>query len=870
MDMKINFLSFKHIILNVLLIIAFQPLLTAQVVFRDLPQYKINSADLLFFDITGTRNIISLNGDWQVYSAEDEKKNKVNIGIPSIFRGDGSFVFEKTFKLTSEELNRNRIKLVFFGLNYTADISVNGNIIYRHSGGEFPFKLDLPRDILKSDTENVISVSLSYELDSQNTIPFKQRFLFPQNFGGIIRDVYLHLTPNINIKDVSLSGNINTASKRAVIEINSLIENRDFKKVTDTTALSTNFSLRVKAYSPSGTTELSGTEIKFELKQNRETEIKHILQVSDPLLWSPALPGSYIIRLELYRDDMLVDITDRSIALYHLQVSENGLMLNGTTLPLKGVTYIPSFEDYGSISSYTQMEKDLTIIKETGFNVVRFSKSVPHPYYLKLCEELGLLAFIEIPAASIPENLANNQNFMARSRNYLASYLKAYSNYAAVAAIGLGSSYLYRLESHRSLLIDLGEKVKTGSSLITYASFSGLDAGKIENIDLYGVELLNTPFSVLKNELNQLKENIGAGRLFISEATYTVNVGQTDGYVNEFSYEAQAKYFEELLTYTDESEIAGYFINTMFDVYGNYASLLSGYESGLLYNIGIAGEDRDLSRLAYKVINAKLKNAERVTIPIGSAKDDAPMVFIIVGLMLAIFMGVLVNSGRKFREDASRALLRPYNFFADIRDQRIISAYHSLFLAIIVSVTGALLTSNILYYLKTNIVFEKILLSFGSPKLIYAASYFAWNPISALVWLSLLHIAVIVIFTLLVRSASMFVKTKVYLSSALFAIVWALLPLVLLIPLGIVLYRLLMADIANIYVFIVLLIFSVWLIYRLMKGIYVIYDVSAGPVYFYSILLFLLVFGGFIIYYQVSNSVIQHLMLTLKQFNILG
>ncbi|HSL88604.1 MAG TPA: glycoside hydrolase family 2 TIM barrel-domain containing protein [Ignavibacteriaceae bacterium] len=868
--MKINFLSFKHIILNVLLIIAFQPLLTAQVVFRDLPQYKINSADLLFFDITDTRNIISLNGDWQVYSAEDENKNKVYIGIPSIFKGYGSFVFEKTFKLTSEELNRNRIKLVFFGLNYTADISVNGNIIYRHSGGEFPFTLDLPRDILQSDNENLISVSLSYKLDSQNTIPFKQRFLFPQNFGGIIRDVYLHLTPNINIKDVSLSGSINLSNKRAVIEINSLIENRDFKKVTDTVALSTNFSLRVKAYSPSGTTELTGTEIKFELKQNRETEIKHIIQVNDPLLWSPASPGSYIIRIELYRYDELVDITDRSIVLYDLRLSESGLMLNGAPLQIRGVTYMPSFENYGSLSSYAQMEKDLIIIKETGFNFVRFSKTVPHPYYLKLCEELGLLAFIEIPAGSIPENLANDQNFMARNRNYLASYLKAYSGYSAVAAIGLGSSYLYSIESHRSLLVDLGEKVKTSSSLMTYASFSGLDAGDIENIDLYGVELLNAPFSDLKNKLNALEENTVSGRLFISEATYTVNVGQTDGYVNYFSYEAQAKYFEDLLTYTDESEIAGFFINTMFDMYGDYPSILSGYEAGLLYNIGIAGVDRDLSRIAYKVINAKLKNAERVTIPIGSTKDDAPMVFIIVGLLLAIFMGILVNSGRKFREDASRALLRPYNFFADIRDQRIISAYHSLFLAIIVSVTGALLTSNILYYLKTNILFEKVLLAFGSPDLVYAASYFSWNPISALVWLSLLHIAVIVIFTLLVRSASMFVKTKVYLSSALFAIVWALLPLVLLIPLGIILYRLLMADVANLYVFIVLFIFSIWLIYRLMKGIYVIYDVSAGPVYFYSILLFLLVFGGFLIYFQVSNSVIQHLMLILKQSNILG
>lgn len=869
--MKINLLAFYQIIRCVLLLIfAFQPLISAQIVFRDLPQYNINSADLLFFDITNSRKIIPLNGEWKVYPADDESKNKVTIGIPSVFKGDGNFVFEKSFGLTARELNSNRMKLVFFGLNYTADISVNGSIIYRHSGGEFPFVLDLPRDILKSDDENIISVNLSYSLDSKNTIPLKQRFLFPQNFGGIIRDVYLHLTPNINIRDLTLKKDINFVNKRTAVEITSVIENREFKRTNDTLALSNDFILTAKAYAPDGITEIAGNEVKFELKQNRETELKQIIQISDSYLWSPETPGSYIIRLELYRGEQLIDMTDRSIALYNLETSDDGLLLNGAPFSINGVTYIPSFENYGSLSSYSQMEKDMSIIKETGFNTVRFSKSVPHPYYLKLCEELGLLAFIEIPVGFIPENLANDPNFMARSGNYLTSFIKAYSNYSAVAAIGLGGSYLSKLESHRSLLIDLGNKVKSSSFLLSYASFTGMDITEIENIDLYGIEVLNTSFSDIKNTLNDLEEKIGTGRFFISEATYTVNIGQTDGYVNDYSFEAQAKYFEDLLAYAEESELTGYFINTMFDIHGDYSSLLSGYDAGLVYRIGLAGEERNLSRLVYKVINARLKNTERVTIPIGSHKDDAPMVFIVVGLLLAIFMGVLVNSGRKFREDASRALLRPYNFFADIRDQRIISAYHSLFLAVIVSVTGALLMSNFFYFLKTNLLFEKLLLSFGSPKLIMAAGYFAWNPVSALVWMTLIHIGVIVIFTLIVRSASMFVKTKVYVSSALFAIVWALLPLVLLIPAGIILYRLLMTDVANLYIFIVLSLFTFWLIYRLMKGIYVIYDVSAGPVYFYSILFFLFLLGGFILYFQVNNSVIQYLMLTLKQFNILG
>ncbi len=869
--MKINISAFNHIIRLVLFaIIAFQPLLSAQVVFRDLPHYKINSADLLFFDITDSRKIISLNGEWKIYSADDEKRNKVSVSVPSIFQGKGEFVFEKSFKLSSDEINGSRMKLVFFGLNYTADISLNKNIIYRHSGGEFPFSIDVPRDILKSDQDNLISVKLSYKLDSENTIPLKQRFLFPQNFGGIIRDVFLHLTPNINIKELTLKKSINFSNKKASVEIQSVIENKEFKKLNDTIEAVNSFTIKVKAYAPDGKTQISGNDFKFELKLNREIEVKQSILINDPILWSPETPGSYIIRLELYRGDQLVDLTDKSIALFELGLKDDNLLLNAKAGNLKGVTFLPSFNEFGSLSSYSQMEKDLVLIKETGFNAVRFSKSVPHPYYLKLCEEIGLIAFVEIPVGSIPEGLANDQNFMVRSRNFLNNFLKAYSEYSAVGAVGFGSSYMSRFDSHQSLLTDLGGKVKEQYEFLTFASFIGFDIDKIENIDLYGIELFNISISDIKNDLTELKEKLGTGRFFISEATYTVNIGETDGYVNEYSYEAQAKYFDELFNFAEDVKLSAFFINTMYDVKGDFPSLLSGYDAGLFYNIGLAGADRNLSRLAYKVVNARLKNTEKVTIPIGSNKDDAPMVFIVLGLLLAISLGILVNSGRKFREDASRALLRPYNFFADVRDQRILSAYHSLFLAVIISITAALLTSNILFFLKTNILFEKILLSFGSPNLLFAVGYFAWNPLSSLIWLSIMFIAAIVLLTLIVRSASMFVKTKVYLTSAFFVIIWAFLPLVLFIPVGIILYRLLMADIANIYFFVVFAIFTFWLIYRLMKGIYVIYDVSAGPVYFYSILLFLTVFGGFLIYFQVNNSVTQYLMLTLKQFNVIG
>ena len=150
-------ISLKSLLYNLFIaaIVFIQPI-SSQVIFRDLPNYKINTSDQLFFDITNTRSIISLNGNWKVFPPDDDKKEKVTVRIPSIFEGKGEFVFEKNFPLTDDQLNNHKISLVFFGLNYSADISVNKIIIYRHPGGEYPFTVSLPRDILKSDKDNII------------------------------------------------------------------------------------------------------------------------------------------------------------------------------------------------------------------------------------------------------------------------------------------------------------------------------------------------------------------------------------------------------------------------------------------------------------------------------------------------------------------------------------------------------------------------------------------------------------------------------------------------------------------------------------------------------------------------------------------
>ncbi|HEX7356351.1 MAG TPA: glycoside hydrolase family 2 TIM barrel-domain containing protein [Ignavibacteriaceae bacterium] len=850
--------------------IVFTQVTFSQVIFRDLPNYKINTSDQLFFDVTETRSVIPLNGNWKVYPSDDDKKEKVNIRVPSIFEGKGEFVFEKSFALTNDQLNNHKISLNFFGLNYSADISVNKVIIYRHPGGEFPFTVLLPRDILKSDKENIISVKLSYVLDSQNTIPLKQRFLFPQNLGGLIRDVYLHLTPNVSISDFKYKTNIDLKSNKAVISLNSTIDNKEFKKASDSLDAQTNFRLKTQIFYPDGKTSSALEDNSFIVKQNKQIEIKNTISIASPSLWSPDNPAIYIVRLELWRDEQLIDRYDKSIALIDLKSEPENFSLNGKEFNLYGVTYSPSFFQYGSLSSYDRMESDLEKIKQAGFNAVRFSKSLPHPYYLRLCEQIGLLAFVELPIANLPEGLAGSQNFVVRSKNYLSSLLDAYKNFSALGGIGFGSSFLLKSDEHRALLTELSSQVKRTRNILTYASFFDYEFHPIDNLDLYGIEFLNQSPADKKNEVENLISAVGKGKLFIGEATYTVNIGQTDGYVNKFSFEAQAKFFDDIFTFYENNNFTGFFANTMYDIRGDYPSIICGYKDENTYNIGLVNEERNQDRLALKVLSARMKNTEKVTIPIGSDKDDAPMIFIITGLVLALLMGILVNSGRKFREDASRALLRPYNFFADVRDQRIISAYHSLFLAVIVALVCSLIFANLFYYIRNNVLMEKIILSFGSANLISGISYLAWNPVKALVWLFVLTIIVMILLTIVITASSFFVRTKVYLSSVFFTVVWALLPVVLLIPIGIVLYRLLNAGAGNLYMYVFLAAFFIWLLYRLLKGVSVIFDVNPGGIYFYGILSILILKIIFLLYYEVNNSVFQYLKLALKQFNIIG
>jgi beta-galactosidase len=230
-------------------------------------------------------------------------------------------------------------------------------------------------------------------------------------------------------------------------------------------------------------------------------------------------------------------------------------------------------------------------------------------------------------------------------------------------------------------------------------------------------------------------------------------------------------------------------------------------------------------------------------------------------------MAVLINTKKKFREDCTRALLRPYNFFADVRDHRIISGVHTAILMLIQAGSVSLLMTILLYFYKSNILLEKIVLSFGNHSLLKFVSFLSWNP---LVCFALLFVLIIIKFALIssvIKFASLLLKTRVEFASIFYTVVWAFLPFTILLPVELILFKILVNENFSVIVIIFLILFMLWILQRILKGIYVIFDVRPMKVYIYSFLVIILVVGVILLKYQLTSSTLYYINNAFKQYN---
>ncbi len=239
-------------------------------------------------------------------------------------------VYERTFEL-SDSFRGRRTYIVFEGVSSCVELFINDKFVGFSTGSHNAAEFELT-DYLK---------------EGKNTICAKVRkwcvgsYLEDQDcfrLSGIFRDVYLLSRDQDHIKDIEI-------------------------------------------YSDDKTIEYKG-EGEFLLFDPD----KKPADLDNPILWNAEKPYLYTAVIK-HGDEYI----PQKIGMRKISVSPLGeLLINGVSVKLKGVNRHDTHPKYGYYMPDTEIKAELELMKSLNINCVRTSHYPPTPYFLELCDELGI------------------------------------------------------------------------------------------------------------------------------------------------------------------------------------------------------------------------------------------------------------------------------------------------------------------------------------------------------------------------------------------------------------------------------------------------------------------------------------------------
>ncbi len=822
----------------------------------------LTGLDAGMFQDTNTRLKIDLAGKWL---AKVEGENKwFEVLIPSAYDFTGKVTFRKSFNLSDSIVHDKNLFFVAYGINYECQIFVNGQFLTRHIGGYTSFVVRIP-DRMLNVGENILEIRVNNELNSRTTIPLRHQVWAWRNYGGIYRDVYILATPKVWIDDAKVRYFFGTNFSVLNGEIETYVFSGEISKIFS----DRNFDIKVQIFEKEG--EVFVTEsapLRFFIDDSRSVRVNIPFTIYNPKLWSPETPSLYVLKLIVMNLGKVIDEFIVVTGFREFKIVDSDIYLNGKRIVLKGISRHEDHPKFGNALSYEEMEKDIVLIKNMGANAIRFAHYPAHPYVLNLCDRYGLIVLEEIPVWNVPADILVNERYVSLAKSYISEMVNRDKNHPSVFAWGIGNEFDSADEETRKYVSELVKFVKSiDDRPIYYASRMIKNDVCVDLVDLACVNVYIDDLTKFSENIGYWKRKYGNKPVIVTEYGKAVQLENRNGYSDPLSYESQAKYILERYRLIQEMDFDGSFVWVFSDWRGDRPITTLPNPDPYLYTMGVVSYDRE-KRPAYEVLKALYTEGKVPALAIGDYSENIPEIYTIAGIIFLLLLSYIYYSYRWFRENLNRAIFRPYNFFADVRDQYLISVGRTTILALLISATFGVFVAGILDRLKQNEYLDYILthLIFIDWLKVELISII-WKPFYLCLYLSLFSFVKILILTLLIQFFSTFTKVKVYLSHSYSIAVWSFLPVIFLIPIDMILYRVVTGFGSAMVIAGIGLVVILISVVRLIKGISIIYEVKQLRVTVFLVVLVSVIFGLFLIFYNYKFSSFAYLKFLLNILN---
>ncbi len=374
----------------------------------------------------------TVNTGWEFKLEADKEYTMVN--IPHTYNLDayttrnyyrGKAEYRKTLTINDLDASRSYY-LRFDAVSKQAEVWVNGKQLANHSGGYSSFVVDIT-DVVKERNEIVVKVDNA----TQDVTPLWADFTF---MGGIYRDVWVVSTPkqHIALNDHGSKGVfISTPAvndSRAEMKIRTKVSNDSDKPAS--------LIVRNVILDPDGKTlQTKDTKLKLKAKENA-TAICQPQAISNPRLWSPESPTLYKVVtsvIDAKTGKVLDEVTNKTGFRFFAFDGNKGFSLNGKPYKLRGVNRHQDQWPVGVALDDEAHRRDIRLMKDMGCNFIRIAHYPQDDALLDACDEMGLLAWEEIP---IIDMVPDNALYYDNCEENMVEMIRQHYNHTAVIAWG--------------------------------------------------------------------------------------------------------------------------------------------------------------------------------------------------------------------------------------------------------------------------------------------------------------------------------------------------------------------------------------------------------------------------------------------------
>ena len=355
--------------------------------------------------ISSNREKICLDGVWSfVFDQAGEgvnlgwngsrypKNQAESITVPGIWNltypGVDGIVFYKTqFNLPTNWQDKN-VELVFEGISYLAAVWVNGEFAGSHEGAFSPFRFDITSHVRWNESNQLVVRAASLSKDRavdgiilKHAPAAKQAWTY--TCGGIWGEVHLEALPKLAIRTIKVTPDL--PGQKIILDLqiqntSPVSQQAELRLIVTTKAEQVVAEQPNQAYLPPGISQLH-----------------YSIPIPSPQRWTCKDPVLYRLRCEVGDPSSgSDDVQETRFGMREFTVKDGQFFLNGEPLFLRGTLLQPDYPvTLIPPPSKEMIERDVRLVKEAGFNLLRIHLRPAMPGLLDLTDELGVLVYAE-------------------------------------------------------------------------------------------------------------------------------------------------------------------------------------------------------------------------------------------------------------------------------------------------------------------------------------------------------------------------------------------------------------------------------------------------------------------------------------------